>query len=191
MDSTHLILDFWFGAEGGAGAGQPRDVWFRKDPAFDAEIARRFGPLMEAAALGDLEAWRTGALSALALVILLDQFPRNVHRGEPAAFAADAAALAVARHAVAHGLDQQVLPVQRWFFYLPFEHAEDLAAQDQSVRLFEALPEHPGREGVIDYAHRHRDVIRRFGRFPHRNAILARPSTPAEIEFLKQPGSSF
>ena len=127
----------------------------------------------------------------IALLIVLDQFPRNMFRGTPRAFAADARALALARDAVGRGFDEVLLPVQRWFVYLPFEHAEDLAMQRESLRLFERLATDAAGAGTLTYAMRHYAVIERFGRFPHRNAILGRASTPEELAFLAQPGSSF
>lgn len=189
--SPQAILDFWFGAPGTPAYGQLREAWFKVSSAFDAEILERFGNTHESALNGALDAWRAAPFSALALLIVLDQFSRNLYRGKPAAFAADPQALALAKEVVAQGWDREFLPVQRHFVYLPFEHAEDLATQNEAVRLFEQLRGDPQSAVAIDYAHRHRVVIERFGRFPHRNAILGRPSTPEEIEFLKQPDSSF
>jgi len=181
------VLDFWFGT-----GGQVRVEWFRKDPAFDAEIVRRFGPLIDEAVAGGLREWMAEPLSALARIVVLDQFTRNTRRDSAGAFAGDALALAAAREMVAAGADQRLTPVQRIFVYLPFEHAEDLAAQDEAMQLFTALAQAwPDSRDNLDYAHRHRVIIERFGRFPHRNAALGRASTPEEIEFLKQPGSGF
>jgi uncharacterized protein (DUF924 family) len=185
------VLDFWFGASWSEAYGKAREEWFRKSEGFDAEIRSRFASLYAAAARGDREVWRATPRSALALVVVLDQFSRNMYRGSPAAFASDARALAVAREIVARGFDAELLPVQRWFVYLPFEHAEDLDAQRESVRLFATLGPDGQQAEVQDYAQRHCDVIARFGRFPHRNAILGRTSTPEELAFLAQPGSSF
>ena len=154
-------------------------------------LGHKTARLHAAAARGEREQWLAAARPALALAILLDQFPRNMYRGTPHAFASDPQALAVARAIVAHGLDRELLPVQRWFVYLPFEHAEDIEAQRESLRLFASLGDGPDAASVQDYAQRHHDVIARFGRFPHRNAILGRESTPEEVEFLAQPGSSF
>jgi uncharacterized protein (DUF924 family) len=180
------VLDFWFG-DGGI-----RVEWFRKDAAFDASIAQRFGALVERAVRGELLEWQDEPASALARVLVLDQFTRNIYRDSARAFSGDALALAAARAMVAAGQDQQLPPVQRAFVYLPFEHAEDLAAQDDAARLFVALArEAPHLEDMLDYAHRHRAIIERFGRFPHRNALLGRASTPAELAFLEQPGSGF
>jgi uncharacterized protein (DUF924 family) len=144
-----------------------------------------------AAAQRQLDHWTDEPQSALALIIVLDQFPRNMFRASAKAFVADREAQAVAEKFVARGWDRDLPPVQRWFAYLPFEHAESLPLQERSVALFEGLRDDPGSTSAIDYARRHYEVIRRFGRFPHRNAILGRDSTPEEIEFLKQPGSSF
>jgi uncharacterized protein (DUF924 family) len=185
------VLEFWFAPPGSREFGRPRRSWFEKSEAFDTEIRARFGALIDAANSGALDAWRTTPHAALALAVVLDQFSRNAHRGQPAAFASDDLAIAVARAAVRSGFDRLLLPVQRWFLYLPFEHAEDLAAQRESLRLFGALAADPASASTIDYARRHYDVIARFGRFPHRNAILGRASTPAEIGYLRQPGSGF
>jgi len=186
-----VVLDFWFGAPGAPEYGKSRAVWFKKDDAFDAEIALRFGAAQRAAAAGRYDSWQTSPKGALALTVLLDQFPRNMYRGTPAAFACDSHAQRIARNAVARGFDRDLLPVERWFVYLPFEHAEDRASQCKSLQLFATLRNDPGSAGNMDYARRHYEIVARFGRFPHRNAILGRESTPEEIEFLKQPGSGF
>ena len=191
MKQASRVLDFWFGTPGAADHGKPRKSWFEKNDAFDVEIRERFGDLLAQAASGRLDAWQSRPRGALALIVLLDQFPRNMHRGKPAAFACDARALAVARHAVARGFDRGLLPVERWFVYLPFEHAENLAMQRESLRLFAGLKSFPDSAGILDYPKRHFDVIARFGRFPHRNEILGRPSTAEETAFLKLPGSRF
>lgn len=190
---AHEVLDFWFGAPGTPGAGERRREWFVKDPAFDAGIARRFGALIENALRGGIAGWAgEGATAALAQIVVLDQFTRNVFRNTPRAFAGDAQALAAARAMVAAGRDLELAPLQRAFAYLPFEHAEDLAMQDESVRLFTALAaEAPDLADMLDYAHRHRAVIARFGRFAHRNDLLGRASSEAEQSFLLEPGSSF
>jgi uncharacterized protein (DUF924 family) len=189
--SWQEVLEFWFGAPGSPEFGRPRAAWFVKSAEFDALIRDRFLATHEAAAAGALDAWSTRPLGALALAVALDQFPRTIFRGTPRAFAADARALAVARGAVARGFDEVLLPVQRWFVYLPYEHAEELAAQRESLRLFERLAVDAAGAGTLTYAMRHYAVIERFGRFPHRNAILGRASTPEELAFLDQPGSSF
>lgn len=186
------VFDFWFGTPGSAARGKARHEWFRKSESFDAEIAQRFGPLIEQALSGELQAWAVQPESALARILLLDQFTRNVFRDTPRAFAGDTLALAAARAMVDSGQDRTLLPVQRSFVYLPFEHAEDLAAQDEAVRLFTQLAgEAPELENTLDYANRHRAVIARFGRFPHRNAQLGRVSTVEELAFLLEPGSRF
>jgi uncharacterized protein (DUF924 family) len=189
--SWQEVLEFWFGAPGSPEFGRPRAAWFVKSAEFDARTRDRFLATHEAAAAGALDDWSTRPLGALALAVALDQFPRNMFRGTPRAFAADARALAVARGAVARGFDEVLLPVQRWFVYLPYEHAEELAAQRESLRLFERLAVDAAGAGTLTYAMRHYAVIERFGRFPHRNAILGRASTPEELAFLAQPGSSF
>ncbi len=185
------VLEFWFGASDAAEFGRPRKLWFEKSAAFDALVRDRFLETYEAAVGGRLDAWNGRPLGALALVVALDQFPRNMFRGSPRAFAADPLALAIARGIVARGFDAALAPAQRTFVYLPFEHAEDLAAQRESLRLFERLAGDALRADLMTYAMRHYAVIERFGRFPHRNAILGRASTPDEIAFLAQPGSSF
>lgn len=185
------ILDFWFGTPGSEGYGQPRAYWFKKDPAFDAALRVRFGAVHAAAAAGRLESWAPHPEGCLALVIVLDQFSRNLFRDTPQAFAHDAQALALAQRAVDAGFDRTMLPVQRMFFYLPFEHSEDLAQQHRSLDLFKGLAAYPDMGSVIEYAQRHYDIIARFGRFPHRNRILGRESTSEEREFLSQPGSGF
>jgi uncharacterized protein (DUF924 family) len=172
--------------------GTNRPEWFRKDDAFDAQVRERFGALLERGLRGELSAWAATPLGALAQVVLLDQLPRNAWRGTPRAFAGDMRALAAAQAMVAAGQDQALLPVQRAFVYLPFEHAESLPLQDEALRRFRRLAaQAPEMTEGLDYAERHRVIIERFGRFPHRNAILGRPSTAEELEFLKQPGSGF
>jgi uncharacterized protein (DUF924 family) len=187
------VLDFWFLPAAGEGFGKPRELWFRKDDQFDAGVNQRFGPLIAQAVAGGLRDWDAqGPAGTLARILVLDQFTRNAWRGTPASFSGDALALAAAQQLVDSGADQALLPVQRWFAYMPFEHAEDARMQERSVALFAALAqENDGYEGVLDYAHRHRGVIARFGRFPHRNPILGRASTPDEAAYLAQPGSGF
>lgn len=191
IETWQSVLAFWFGTPDAPDYGRPRREWFAKSAAFDALVRTRFAGTLEAAARGELEGWCATPAGALALVIVLDQFPRNIHRGTARAFATDAPALRTARDMVARGDDRLLLPVQRHFVYLPFEHAENLAMQEESVRLFETLRGDPHSEEAIDYAYRHHAIIERFGRFPHRNAMLGRPSTTEEIEFLRQPGSGF
>ncbi|MBV9078549.1 MAG: DUF924 domain-containing protein [Methylobacteriaceae bacterium] len=167
------VLAFW------REAGSER--WFDADPAFDAACRARFLGVYEAAAAGRLAGWEATPDGALALAILLDQMPRNMFRGTARAWSTDALALSVAERALARGDDGRVAPELRRFFYLPFMHAEDLAAQERSVALNEAL----GDEDAVRWARHHRDVVARFGRFPHRNATLGRASRPDEIAFLK------
>jgi uncharacterized protein (DUF924 family) len=191
QSSIEEVLDFWFLAPGSAGHGALRAAWFRKDAQFDALIKSRFGASIEQALAGRLPHW-DGPSGALAQILLLDQFTRNVYRDTPHAFGGDALALALAQDLLAAGGDSALSPVQRAFVYLPFEHAEDMALQQQAVALFAALrDEAPALSGMLDFALRHRDVIARFGRFPHRNRILGRTSTPQEQQFLLEPGSSF
>ncbi|MCG2585285.1 DUF924 family protein [Massilia sp. TS11] len=187
------VLDFWFLPAADPRHGQQRAEWFRKDPAFDASIRNQFGPTISQAVNGGLRDWDAqGPGGALARIIVLDQFTRNAGRDTAAAFAGDTLALAAAQALVASGADRALTPLQRWFAYLPFEHAESAAMQAQSVALFSALAEaDPSLAGALDYAHRHRGVIARFGRFPHRNAILGRASSADELAYLAQPGSGF
>ena len=185
------VLDFWFGREGEPGYGELRDEWFRKDPAFDARVTDRFADLYEEAASGDLDGWREDARSCLALVIVLDQFPRNMFRGDGRAHATDGAALEASRYAVEHALDRELPTFQRTFLYMPFMHSEDREDQRLSVELFGLLADEPGGPDVTSYAAGHREIVERFGRFPHRNEILGRETTAEEAEFLTTEGSSF
>ena len=184
---AHDVLDFWFGAPPLASRG----VWFRKDAAFDAAIRSRFGETIAAARAGAFGEWCGDARGALARVVVLDQFTRNAFRETPDALSGDARALATAEDAIAKGFDRGLEPVERLFMYLPFEHAEDLAAQERSLAHFGALAAETGDAGHLHWAQRHADIVRRFGRYPHRNAILGRTSTPEEIAFLQLPGSRF
>ena len=175
------VLDFWF-------AGDPathRKEWFEKCAEYDAACAR-FADALRDAKAGAFDHWCETPRGTLALIILLDQFSRNLHRNAPEAFAADAKARRLARSAVARGVDQLLGPIERMFVYLPFEHSEDLADQDEAVRLYKPLG-----EDMVRYAERHREVIRRFGRFPHRNAALGRVSTAEELAHLAEPGAGF
>lgn len=188
------VLDFWFLPRDAAGYGQARPEWFRKDPAFDAQIRERFGAAIAQAIAGGLREWDIdhGAQGTLARILVLDQFTRNAHRDTPGAFAGDTLALAAARQLVDSGADRTLEPQQRAFAYMPFEHAEDARMQQCAVDLFTQLAgEHQGFDEMLDYAHRHRGVIARFGRFPHRNPILGRASTPDELQYLSQPGAGF
>lgn len=185
MSTPADVLDFWF-------EGNPstrRDVWFQKDETFDT-ACRQFIGTHAAAKRGELDHWADTADGALALLILLDQLSRNLHRGTLETFAADPKVRTIAGAAIARGQEQSLTPVQRMFVYLPFEHSEDLADQDRSVALFETLRDALGDQ-TVDYAARHRDVIRRFGRFPHRNAVLGRTNTPQEETYLAESGAGF
>jgi uncharacterized protein (DUF924 family) len=194
------ILDFWFVPASGEtiGTGNAtvegvavRNVWFRKDDAFDAAIRERFAVPLAAGLAGAYGEWCDEPRGSLARVVLLDQFTRNAFRGTPQAFAGDARALATTKDALDHGYDDALRPQECWFLYMPLEHSEALADQDRAVALFEALAAKTGLDEPLPWAIRHRDVIRRFGRFPHRNAILDRTSTAEERAFLREPGSSF
>jgi uncharacterized protein (DUF924 family) len=184
---AQAVLDVWFGD-----TEVDRPEWFRKDPAFDDRIRQRFGALIERALAGDLDRWADTPRSALARIVLLDQFTRNVFRDTPRAFAGDAQALAAARQMVAQGFDRALPPLERGFVYLPFEHAESAEVQAESLRLFGALAaEAPALADKLMWAEKHAHVIARFGRYPHRNAVLGRVSTPEEVAFLAEPGSRF
>ena len=176
------VLEFWFGE--GPERGKSHKRWFSKDPRFDADVRARFASLHDR--LSTNRDWLGQPRDCLARIIVLDQFPRNMFRGTARAFATDALALEAARLAVERGWDRGMLAVEQLFVYLPFEHSEALADQDRACEL---MKDFDAEQRV--YAERHRDIIRRFGRFPHRNEILGRASTPEEIEFLKQPGSGF
>ena len=193
------VLAFWFGPPGSAAevAGRQRTLWFGKSPANDQAVIERFSALLLAATAGQLDHWTSTPRERLALVIVLDQFPHHIHRDQPQAFATDPQALALSLDALAAGEDRQLAPIERVFLYLPLEHAESIEMQDRAVSLYEKLAREAAADeralfdNFLDYARRHRDVVARFGRFPHRNAILGRASTPDELEFLKQPGSRF
>lgn len=186
MTEPETVLDFWFGAPDSRDFGWPRETWFRGGPEFD-ELCRRFEPAVEEAVAGGFDDWRWRPRHCLALILLRDQFPRNIYRGTARAFAGDPRACALAHFAVARSFDRAVPCGLRTFFYLPLEHSEALADQELVVRLFDAY----GRAGSREYGRKHRDIIRRFGRFPHRNAVLGRPSTPEEEEFAADPDNRF
>ena len=199
MDTPDTLHAFWFGT-----SPQDADViasqsalWWQKQPAVDAEIRKRFAPLVERAATGELDNWLGELRGRMALILLTDQFPRNIWRGQAAAFAFDVLALRWAKETIARGLDRDARPIERVFLYLPLEHSENLADQQHAVRLFDALAAsvsselRPAFDGFLDYARRHLEIIERFGRFPHRNAALGRETTAAEADFLRQPGSRF
>jgi uncharacterized protein (DUF924 family) len=193
------VLRFWFGEldREGRAAPEAKARWWRKDAAFDQLIRDRFGPLHDAVMAGERDRWLATPRGRLAAIIVLDQFSRNMFRGSGRMHAGDARALALAREGVGLGVDRQLAHDERGLFYMPFMHSESLADQDRCVELFSSWRdelEGPLRAqvaGLLTYAEKHRDIVRRFGRFPHRNALLGRQSTPEENEFLNQPGSSF
>jgi uncharacterized protein (DUF924 family) len=191
MSESGTLLDFWFGAPGSAERDRPRDMWFKTDPVFDETLRRRFLADCERAAAGACQPWLDEADSALALVLLLDQLPRNLFRCSPRAFASDPLARGAARHAIGRGFDRAMAPVRRWFFYLPFQHSELLADQELSLALTETLPDDGDKAEALDYAKRHHIVIARFGRFPHRNRVLGRTSTAEEEAFLQEKRAGF
>jgi uncharacterized protein (DUF924 family) len=191
MSEIKEILEFWFGTPDDADYGQQRKIWFTKNSEFDQKVRSLFTSQYQQAATGQLDEWKTSPQSCLALIILLDQFPRNMFRGQPKSFATDFLALAYAQHAITQGFDQELPTFQRWFVYMPFEHSENIEHQYQSIDLFKKLSDQENLSEPLDYANRHFKVIERFGRYPHRNQILGRETTPEEAEFLKQPGSSF
>lgn len=198
--SPDVVLSFWFGTADPP-SNLPDEVfarYWKKDDGFDAELRERFGALHERAVNGELDDWATTARGRVALVIVLDQLSRNLHRGDARAFASDERALELALAGIECGELAALTPMQRYFLLMPLMHSEDLATQNRGVELFDALladSTDPGLrarlQGAADYARRHRDIVARFGRFPHRNAVLGRQSTAEEAEFLKQPGSSF
>ena len=181
------ILDFWFGES----PPIERNYWFRKDSAFDAAIRDRFGATIAAACAGAFGEWCHDPHGALARVIVLDQFTRNVYRGTPDTFSGDERALATSEGAIDQGFDRRLGPYERWFLCMPFVHSEDRVMQDRGIALFTALAAETGLDSPLPWTKRHAEVIRRFGRFPHRNVILGRASTPEEVAFLTTPGSTF
>ena len=199
VDQPESVLAFWFGAPGSAAeiAGRQGKLWFGKSPANDQTVIDRFAATLAAATAGQLDHWTDTPRGRLALVIVLDQFPHHIYRDRPQAFATDPQSLALSLAALESGEDRQLAPIERVFLYLPLEHAESLEMQERSVSLYERLSREASAseralfDNFLDYARKHRDVVARFGRFPHRNAILGRASSPDEVEFLKQPGSRF
>jgi uncharacterized protein (DUF924 family) len=199
METPDTIHAFWFGThtDDDAVIASQSALWWRKQAEVDAEIRRRFSPWIARAASGELDGWLADIRGRLALILLTDQFPRNIWRGEAAAFAFDVLALRWAKDTLRLGLDGELRAVERVFVYLPLEHSEDLGDQREAVRLFDRLatsvpvPHRPSFDSYLDYARRHLAIIERFGRFPHRNAALGRETTAEETAFLQQPGSSF
>lgn len=201
MPEIDEVLSFWLGGDADP-AGDVSDETFarywRKDPSFDAELRERFGALAERAARGELDAWAATPRGRVALVILLDQLSRNLYRGEARSFAQDQRAAALAVAGLDAGEHRTLRPMQAYFLIMPLMHAEDLGLQERCVELFDELAQFVSEPGLrkrfedgADFARRHRDIVARFGRFPHRNVTLSRASTPEELEFLKQPGSGF
>jgi uncharacterized protein (DUF924 family) len=180
MEQHRTVIDFWFRE-----TEPPR--WFAKDPAFDRLIRARFQALHASAARGELWAWRASPEGRLAEILVLDQFSRNIYRDSPPAFAQDATALVLAQEAISAGADRDFDPPRKAFLYMPFMHSESPLIHERAVELFSA----PGLESNLAYELRHRAIIQRFGRYPHRNAILGRASTTEEQAFLAEPGSSF
>ncbi|MGE8503310.1 MAG: DUF924 family protein [Pseudomonas sp.] len=200
MQPWQPLFDWWFGADHGTAsevAAARQQLWFGKRESQDQEASERFGALVEQALAGGLQSWRETPQGWLALLILLDQLPRMIFRDTPRAFAGDVRARPLLRDGLAGGLDRGLAPIQRVFAYLIFEHAEELALQDRAVELFRQLLDEADADeralfaSYLDFAERHQQVIARFGRFPHRNAILGRVSTDEEQAFLREPGSRF
>lgn len=199
METPASILDFWFGdgKDDAAVATERAKLWWIKRDDTDSAVRERFSAVVDKAARREFDAWAASPQGRLALIILTDQFPRNMYRNTPEAFAFDALARTWCKEGLRNKVHEALRPIERVFFYLPLEHSESLDDQDRSVALFRELVDsvgEPGRDvfaGFLDYARRHREVIARFGRFPHRNHILGRESTVEEIAFLNEPGSSF
>jgi uncharacterized protein (DUF924 family) len=197
--SPESLLRFWFGVDldSPAAVDERSRLWFEGSREFDGLIREHFEDLPASAKRGQLESWRLGARSNLALVLALDQLPRNLYRGSAQCFAYDSLAYEVAVTALEQGVDAELAPLEATFLYLPFEHSEDVDAQARSVSLFRNLLDRapathrPHFESFLGYAVRHREVIERFGRFPHRNALLGRPSTDEERSYLESGGETF
>lgn len=195
MITPEQVLEFWFPAD----PDRANKLWWGKDEALDTEVRERFGSTLAAAKDGALDHWAETARGRVALIIVLDQLSRNIFRGDPETYAADQQARALTVEGLERGHDRALSPMERMFFYMPLEHSESLADQERCVELMRALADEVADDPalrdsfaiIVDFAIRHRDIVARFGRFPHRNALLGRPSTPAELEFLTQPDSSF
>jgi uncharacterized protein (DUF924 family) len=186
-DRATALIDFWFGPPGDPARERHREIWFRSTEEFDTALRREFLADYEAAAAGTLRSWEASPEGALALVLLLDQVPRNIFRETPRAYATDPMARVAADRALARGFDQMVPPAWSLFFYMPFHHSEHLDDQRRAVALFDSLPRNPDRRGALRrYGCPYIEVIGRFGRFPHRNEILDRQSTPAELAFMAE-----
>ena len=185
------VYAYWFGEPGTAAHGTVRDHWFHGGRAADELIKTRFSETCRAAIGGRLEAWKAHPKGAVSLVVVLDQFPRNIFRGDPRSFAHDSIALAAARELVEGPFHDDLMTVEKLFAYLPFEHSENIEDQDRSVAMFEAMEPHPSKQEWVDFAVEHRDIILQFGRFPHRNVILGRDSTPEEAAWLAKSDQRF
>ena len=199
MEQAESILEYWFGTEADdvMAAKQQAELWWKKNPVVDQEIRERYSSLLDAAVSGRLDDWLAEPRGHLAMIILADQFSRNMYRDTPRSFASDPFAQTWCKAGLENGADRKLRPLERVFFYLPMEHSESLEDQHRSValcrELAESVPEAHRElfDGYLNYAVRHRKIVERFGRFPHRNAILGRESTEEEIAFLQKPGSSF
>jgi uncharacterized protein (DUF924 family) len=199
MRRAKPLLEFWFGdaANDPVRAAGRMPLWFGVDSEWDASIRDRWAPLMSLASDRELESWGARPRTALALVLLLDQFPRNLYRGDPRAFAQDKAALTLTREGVDVGFLERLSPIEQVFFAMPFQHVEDRRLQDEGLAVFEGIRDRGGEvwrdllTNVVDFAKKHRDLVARFGRFPHRNQILGRESTPEEARYLEQGGETF
>lgn len=185
MNTLDDVLEFWFGKPGDPGYGEARESWFKSTPEIDAETVERFGALYEEAAAGKLDDAMDTPGGCLALVLVMDQLPRNMFRGSAKAFATDAKALAVSKHAITNGLDADMSENEKVFLYMPFQHSEERGDHVQSIELFATLE----GEETLKFAHAHKAVIDQYGRYPHRNQILGRDSTPEELDYLKDADS--
>lgn len=201
-ETPQSVNAFWFGADAGHAddavvAERQAALWWRKSAETDSAIRRRFEDVITEAAMGALDPWAQTPAGRLALILLTDQFSRNIYRDTKAAFGHDPLALAWCKEGLVRGDDARLRPIERVFFYLPLEHSESRPDQERSVALYRALSasvpptQRAAFDGFVDFAVRHRDIVERFGRFPHRNRVLGRPSSPEELAFLEGPGSSF
>lgn len=195
MVQSQDVLDFWFGSDDEPPGPERQKRWFIKDEQFDERIRQNFGEALEQAIRGDYDEWAQTARGRLALIILLDQFSRNIFRGSPRAWSQDLLAQKLTLEGLEKGDDEELSAIERGFFYLPLEHAEDHHLQELSVEKFRAIAKQNPKDefvaGMLDYALRHHEIIDRFGRFPHRNEVISRPTTAEEATFLDQPNSSF
>ena len=185
------IYDFWFGAPGGDGHGAVREFWFKSTPAIDREIEERFLEQHRRAAAGGFADWKSDARGWVALIVLLDQVPRNVFRGDGRSFAADPVALSVAKELISSPFHDDLITVEKLFAYLPLEHSENIDDQRKCVALYEAIDAHEEKAGWVEFAVAHKDIIEEFGRFPHRNAMLGRSNTPVEEAWLQSSDQRF